>query len=133
MSTTMQNIDFNKNLARLFYAIAASDKRVHETEIRSLKKLLRTCWIDILNNNSDSEYDQLYQIELEFDRLVEEHSDPIKCFDDFVDFRYKNQEFFSREILKLIWKTANTIALSFSGRNKSELILLTKLKLNLQQ
>jgi hypothetical protein len=133
MNTTMQKIEFSKNLARLFYAIAASDKRVRKTEIKTLKKLIWTDWSDLLDSKNNKQFDQHYQIELEFDRLVEEQPDPNNCFDDFVNYKLANQEQFNQNILELIWKTANSIAISFSGKNKSELILLTKLKMNLQQ
>ena len=132
MKTTMKKVGFSKSLAGLFYAIAASDKRVHETEIRSLKKLIRTSWSELLEKNNYEHTDQIYQMELEFDRLVKENSDPFKCFDEFVNFKEENQELFTRDINILIWKTANAITYAFSGKNKSELILLTKLKMNLQ-
>jgi hypothetical protein len=133
MKTTLQNIGYSKNLAGLFYAIAATDKRVHETEIRSLKKLIRTAWPKLLEPKNNEQFDQIYQIELEFDRLVNENSDVKTCFDAFVNFKKENQKLFTDEIKELIWETANSIALSFSGKNKSELILLTKLKMNLLQ
>ena len=133
MKTTMKRIGFCKNLARLFYAIAATDKRVHTTEIRSLKKRIRTDWPELIGQENDGHSDRLCQIEFEFDRLVEENSDPNRCFEDFVNFKSDNQEEFTQEIREMIWKTANSIALSFSGKNKSEMILLTKLKMNLLQ
>jgi len=129
----MQQIGFSKNLARIFYALAAADKRVHEAEMRTLKNLIRTAWPKLLKKKNELQSDQLYQIELEFDRLVEESSDPNNCFDEFVYFMKENREQFSQEIKELIWETANAIVHSFSGKNKSELILLTKLKMNLQQ
>ena len=133
MNTSMHKIGFSKIMAGLFYAIAAADKTVHETEIRSLKKLVRINWPEILEHKDEEQFNQLYQIELEFDRLVEEKSDPQTCFDAFVNFKGANQEQFSQDIKELIWKTANSIALAFSGKNKSELIHLAKLKMNLQQ
>lgn len=133
MRTTMQKIGFSKYLARLFYAIAATDKKVHEIEIRSLKKFIRRNWPELLEQKNNTQSDQIYQIELEFDRLAVENSDPNKCFEEFVKYKLVNQEYFTQEIMELIWETANSIALAFSGKNKSELILLAKLKMNLQQ
>ena len=133
MKSTMHKIGFSKNLAKVYYAIAASDKKVHETEMRSLKKQIRTSWTNLYDQKTNLQFDPLYQMELEFDRLVEEQPDPDKCFNDFVNYKLVNQEHFDQSIKELIWKTANAIALAFSGKNKSELILLTKLKMNLQQ
>lgn len=133
MNALTQKVSFSKNLARLFYAIAATDKRVHEAEVRSMKRLIQTSWSDILEQKNNEPIDQIYQIELEFKRLVEENSDPIECFNDFIDFKEKNQAQFDQDINELIWKTSNAIVHAFSGKNKSELILLTKLKMNLQQ
>jgi hypothetical protein len=129
----MKKMDFTKSLACLFYAIAASDKRVHEKEVAAFEKVIRSSWSDspIITNRGHT--DQHYQVEKEFHKLVEKKSDPQRCFDDFVNFMTTNNEIFPDNIRKLIWKAANSIAIALSGMNKSELILLTKLKMILQQ
>ena len=129
----MKKKDFNKSLACLFYAIAAADKKVHEKEVVAFEKIIRSSWSDALIDANSGYTDQHYQVEKEFHRLVDKKSDPQRCFDDFMNFMISNQELFPDNIKKLIWKTANTIAIALSGMNKSELILLTKLKMILQQ
>ena len=129
----MKKMDFTKCLACLFYAIAAADKRVHEKEVAAFEKIIRSSWSDSLIIANKGHTEQHYQVEKEFHRLVEKKSDPQRCFDDFVNFMTSNPEIFPDNVKKLIWKTANSIAIALSGMNKSELILLTKLKMFLQQ
>ena len=133
MKKAMKKTDFTKSLACLFYAIAAADKRVHEKEVAVFEKIIRSSWSDSLIEANSGHTDQHYQVEKEFHRLLDKKSDPQRCFDDFLNFMISNQELFPDNIRKLIWKTVNSIAIALSGMNKSELILLTKLKMILQQ
>jgi hypothetical protein len=131
-ATTGKEIKFFQILGKLFYSIAASDKKVHDSEVKVLKKIVRSKWI--IENRNEDEYQTNpdYQIEFIFDWLVKNNMDPVECFKDFIFYKNKHEKEFTMEIRKLIWETANAIANAFAGKNKSEVILLAKLKLNLQ-
>ena len=70
-----------------------------------------------------------HKIEIVFDWFDYEHLDADDCFESFKNYYVDNQSLFTAERKKLIWETADTIASSFSGKNKAELIMLAKIKL----
>lgn len=124
-----KNIDnsraFYQNLGKLFYAIAVVDGNVREFEENALKKMVKEHWlpmddsfpmIDVFNwLNADQEYN------------AED------CFDGFIAFKKENEHLFTQETKQLIVRTANAIASSFSGKNKSELIMLARLSIELKK
>ena len=112
---------FYQKMGELFYAIAAADKVVRKTEYDMLKKIVSEQWKDLDDYEDPFHTDAAYQIEVVFDWFDYEQLDANDCFDSFAERK------------KLIWKTANAIAGSFAGKNKSELIMLAKLKNLLSQ
>lgn len=117
-----------QNLGKLFYAIAAADKVVSEEEKDTLKNIVKEDWVNVDDFKDDYGTDAAYLIEIIFDWLDENQPSAFSAFNDFKDFKKDHEEFFTPAIKKLIWKTADQIASSFSGKNKSELIMLSQLK-----
>ncbi|ULC57891.1 hypothetical protein MBM09_08145 [Flaviramulus sp. BrNp1-15] len=127
-------LKFYQNLGKLFYAIAAADKIVREAEFNKLKTLVKKQWLDVDIIEDEYDTDAAYQIEIVFDWLNdEENLDAKSCYDDFVNYKNEQSHLFTDNIKKLILKTAGLIADSFSGINKSELIMLAKLDLELKK
>ncbi|TYQ00260.1 hypothetical protein C7447_101870 [Tenacibaculum adriaticum] len=125
------NTRFYQNVGKLFYAVAASDNVVREEEFNTLKKIVKKEWLPVDDTEDDYKTDAAYQIEIVFDWLTNKDLDANACFNDFVEYKKEHEYFFTDEIKSLISKTADTIAKAFSGKNKSELIILAKLNLNL--
>lgn len=128
------SVRFYQNLGKLFYAIAAADNVVRNAEYAQLKQLVQREWlaVDALEDLFGS--DAAYQIEIVFDWLHrEENLDAKSCYSDFILFKKHHASLFNPAINSLILKTANAIAESFSGKNKSELILLAKLQSELKK
>ena len=126
-------LKFYQNLGKLFYAIAAADKHVVISEFDKLKDIVKTQWLDMDPITDDYHTDAAYQIEIVFDWLnKEDNLNEQSCFNDFVNYKNEQKHLFTKEIKKLIIKTAGAIASSFSGINKSELIMLAKLDLELK-
>lgn len=119
---------FYQNLGKLFYAIAASDKVVKKEEINTLKGIVEQEWLHIDDYQDQFGTDTAYQIEIIFDWLEENQPDAFLTFEEFSNFKKEHEKLFNNKINKLIWKTADSIAASFAGKNKSELIMLSKLK-----
>ncbi|WP_142785914.1 hypothetical protein [Changchengzhania lutea] len=127
-------LKFYQNLGKLFYAIAAADKQVREVEFDKLKALIRQQWPEINDTNNRFNTDAAHQIEFVFNHLNQENAiNAKKCFDDFVNFKNEQQHLFTNQVKQLILKTASAIAASFSGINKSELIMLAKLDIELKK
>ncbi|KXO01211.1 hypothetical protein LS48_01725 [Aequorivita aquimaris] len=124
---------FYQKMGELFYAIAAADKVVRKTEYDMLKKIVSEQWKDLDDYEDPFHTDAAYQIEVVFDWFDYEQLDANDCFYSFADYKKDNPQLFTDERKKLIWKTANAIAGSFAGKNKSELIMLAKLKNLLSQ
>lgn len=128
------NINFYRNLGKLFYAIAAADKNVRDVEYSTLKKIIKTEWLDIDDVKDSFGTDTAYQIEIVFDWLCSDNEYGCKtCFNDFITFKKNNELLFTNRIKQLIMKTATAIADSFSGKNKSELIMLANLNIELHK
>tara|TARA_R110000868_G_scaffold342697_2_gene603597 strand:+ start:3512 stop:3925 length:414 start_codon:yes stop_codon:yes gene_type:complete len=126
-------LKFYQNLGKLFYAIAKADNRVHAIELNKLKELVKTHWLTL--NPAEAVYskDAAYQMEIMFSWLnTQETVDAKTCFDDFVNYKNNEKHLFTTHVKHLILKTARMIATSFSGINKSELIMLAKLNMELK-
>lgn len=127
------NMEFYQVLGKLFYAIAVADGHVKEEEANTLKRILKAEWdmIDKFNNNDVSE--DIKQIEIVFNWLSKKQEvGPNRWLKEFFDFKRNNEELFTENIKHIISKTAHSIANSYSRKNKSELILLAKLDLELK-
>lgn len=123
---------FYQNLGKLFYAIAAADKVVHKEEVKALKEIVEKEWLNIDKINDEFGTDTAYQIEIIFDWLDENQPDANDAFNEFKEYRQEHQNLFDHEIDQLIWKTADDIAASFAGKNKAEVLMLSRLKSLLQ-
>lgn len=113
-------------LGLIFYSIAKADgKLTYEEYCR---------FIDNTEKNwKDFSYINYKDIKTAFNDLQAQDADAKKCYNDFVYFLKNNPEIFTQDLKSLILKTANSIAYSFAGINKSELILLGKLNLEFKK
>jgi len=133
MKTPVPNKDeLSQNLGKLFYAIAVADKTIRQEEIDAFNNALKKGWdvpdIDSTQPNSGIPK----QIQFHFMQLKQTNADSETCFLEFSTFFKTHPILFDGNIKKLIWETAQSIASSFAQKNKSELIILAKLKLLLQ-
>ncbi|PRX44073.1 hypothetical protein [Salegentibacter salegens] len=120
---------FYQNIGMLFYAIAASDKVVQAEEIKTLNDLVQKKWVPIDDATDEFGTDEAYKIEMIFDWLEENSPEAEWAFNEFRQYKKDNERLFTSQIKQLIWETADAIAASFAGKNKSELIMLSKLKI----
>lgn len=119
---------FYQNLGKLFYAIAMADKQVRPNELKKLIEDVRKYWVPVDKVEDEFGTDAAFQIEIVFDWLFLEEKEDTHYYQEFLDFYKEHPSFFTLDIKKIIWKTADDIASSYSGKNKSELIILAKLK-----
>ncbi|MBD0835597.1 hypothetical protein ICJ84_09125 [Aestuariibaculum suncheonense] len=123
-----------QNLGKLFYAMASADDSVNKAEFDKLKVLVKKHWLNLDNLEDDYGSDAAYEIEIVFDWLKsQKYTDNDRCFNDFVAYKNSQPHLFTPKLKKLILKTANAIAAAFSGINKSELIMMAKLDLELKK
>jgi hypothetical protein len=120
---------FYQKIGELFYAVAASDKVVKKAEYHALQNMVAKRWKDMDEFEDSFHTDAAYQIEIVFDWFDYEHLDADDCFESFKNYYVDHKSLFTEERKKLIWETADSIASSFSGKNKAELIMLAKIKL----
>jgi phosphomevalonate kinase len=133
-NSTSISIDFYRNLGKLFYAIAAADNKVRKEEFDALKQIIKSKWLTVDFIEVSFGTDNISQIEIVFDWLFKDGEYNAKtCFEDFIAFKNKNEALFTDNVKQLIMKTATAIASSFSGKNKSELIMLAKLNMSFQK
>ena len=120
---------FYQKLGELFYAIAAADKVVRKSEYDSLSALVEKEWKSMDDFEDQFNTDAAYQIAIVFEWFDYERMDADDCFLGFSEYYSDHKKLFSEKRKKLILKTAGKIANAFSGINKSELVLLSKLEL----
>ena len=123
-------IHFYQALGKLFYAIASADNSVKEEELIKLKEVLGEEWstvkgFSIRAKDSIIETFEWLHNDNEYDAEV--------CYSSFLNFKKAHEDLFDIEMKSLILKTASKIASSFSGQNKSELIMLAKLNLEFKK
>ena len=128
-----EEVSFYQSLGKLFYAIAASDKIVRVAEYDALRELVTSKWKPLDDYEDEFHTDAALQIEIVFDWLDYKSLNANDCFKEFADFYKENKDLFSTKRKKLIWETANAISKSFAGLNKSEVIMLAKLKMVLEE
>jgi len=132
--TVSLEIKFYQSLGKLFYAVAASDRIVREAEVETLIQLVKSKWVPLDDFEDEYHVDTAYQIETVFDWLdCEGGLKADICFDEFKTFKNEHESLFTNKRKQLIWRTSNYIANSFSGKNKSEIIMLARLKLLLKE
>ena len=128
------SIKFYQNLGKLFYAIAAVDNIVRDKEINKLKELVKNEWIADDNSNDMFDIDIKSLIIDTFNWLYNDQEyDAEICFNSFIEYKIKNEYLFTDTIKLLIMKTAGRIAYSFSGVNKSELMMLARLEIEFKK
>lgn len=125
-------VRFYQQLGKIFYSIAAVDKNVRKEEVAKLKEIVQKEWIPLENTFDTFGSDSAYQIEIVFDWLIENEWDFEQVLPDFKLFRREHNSLFTPQTNALILQTANAIAISFSGKNKSEHVLISRLNTVLQ-
>ncbi|MRX66207.1 hypothetical protein [Maribacter luteus] len=116
----------------LFYAIAMADKKVHEEEYNKLKILLRQKWLQYPDIDEKTNKDNALEIYNAFTKMLEQGTDSEECFNRYRTYFLKNKPKFTDELKALIWETGQSIATSFAKKNKSELVILAKLRILFQ-
>lgn len=128
--TTMAR--FYQQLGKLFYSIVAVDHTIRPEEITQLKKIIQREWIPLESSFDQFGSDSAYQIEIVLDWLADNEWDYDHHLSDFKIFHNEHHSLFTPEINSLITKTAEAVAKSFSGKNKSEHVLISQLNFILQ-
>ncbi len=126
-----RSLTFYHSLGKLFYAIAATDKVIRSEEFEKLQLCVLNYWLDLDDLEDAFGSDAAYLIEVVFEGLEAFGEDPQEMFEAFVTYLEEQPQFFTIEVKNIILQTAWEIARSFSGVNKSELILLGKLEIAL--
>lgn len=116
-------------MGKLFYAVAMADNKVNPKEVEQLHTAVRQYWLPVDTEEDAFGTDAAYQISIVFDWLQAEGDSDGAYFEDFEGYYKAHPSKFTPEIKKLVYDTAEAIAASFAGKNKSELVLLAKLKL----
>ncbi len=121
-------IHFYQQLGKLFFSVASVDKTVREEEIAQLKEIVKKEWLPLENSFSEFGDDAAYQIEIVFDWLVENDWNMDRIVPDFEIFKKEHPHLFTSQVNDLILKTAKAITNSFSGKSKSESVLINQLR-----
>ncbi len=122
-------VRFYRLLGKTFYSFAMVDKSVRQEEIEKLKELVQKEWLPVEDSFDVFGSDSAHQIEIVFDWLVENDCEYEQIIPEFKNFKLEHNSLFTPEVNALIL----TIASSFSGKNKSEHVLISRLKSILEE
>jgi uncharacterized tellurite resistance protein B-like protein len=115
----MEQQAYIRALAHLFYAVAAADRRIEAREIQALQRALSMYW----------ENEPANEIQSVFEALFQQPPAGREAFEVFKDYFLAHAAHYSASERQRIFKTADAIASAFSNKNKSELVVLSKLQL----
>ena len=118
------NEDFYRHLAHLFYAFAAADRKIVIEEKRSIVASVEKNW-----TLHTDEFDAKEIIYSTMRKIIEGQLDKELAFLSFEQFFEHHAAQFSNELKAKILQAADDITLAYAHRNKSELVLLTRLSL----
>lgn len=124
-----KEIELYSNLGKLFYAIAHSDGKVHRKEINHLRSYIRSYWLEIDAIEDEFGTDAAFRIETTFDWSLENERDAEISYKEFRAFYLDQVNLFTPLIKRLVLDTAKAIANAYAGKNKAELILLSKIEI----
>lgn len=124
---------FYHNLGKLFYAIAFADKSIEPSEFKQLQRCVKKYWLDYDDLEDVFASDAAYLIEIVFEGAQYRVDSAQEMFEAFVAYKREQPHLFTDQAKKLILDTAEKIARSFAGLNKSELVMLAKLRLELSK
>ncbi|MEN3322152.1 hypothetical protein VP395_00300 [Mariniflexile soesokkakense] len=127
------NLKFYQNIGKLFYALAGADKVVHPNEFNTFKEFVSREWLSVDDTEDEYKTDAAYQMEIVFDWLASKKLNANTCFKEFIAYKNEHKYFFTSDMNTLILKTAVLITSAFSGQNKSEVIMLSKLSIELSK
>lgn len=116
-----------EKLGYLFYALAAADKQVKPKEADRLRELVKQVWLPVEDSTDEFGTDAGYYIDISFEYLLNEGSDPQEAFQEFEDYYSEHAGAFTKAILDRIKTSANVIAEAYHGRNKKESDMLKRL------
>lgn len=127
------NHKFYQNLGKLFYAMAAIDNNVRAEELDKLKDVVKKEWLTTNFIDDDFKKNAEQSIINTFKWLHDDNEyNAETCYNSFLTFKKEHEPLFTEGINTLILKTARAIAAAFSKVNKSELMLLAKLDMELK-
>lgn len=127
------DIEFCKKIAYLFYAIAASDKRIEKIEYDVFKSKMQSIDYHFAILGLKNDIDMYLHITSTFNALYLDNCKAQPCFDEFIAYKKTNEQRFPPPVKQLIMKIASQIASSFSDQNKSELMMLAKLSIEFKK
>ncbi|MCK0178380.1 hypothetical protein MWU50_03665 [Flavobacteriaceae bacterium S0862] len=127
------NHKFYQNLGKLFYAMAAIDNNVRAEELDKLKDVVKKEWLTTNFIDDDFKENVEQSIINTFKWLHDDNEYNAEiCYNSFLTFKKDHEPLFTEGMNTLILKTARAIAAAFSKVNKSELMLLAKLDMELK-
>lgn len=121
-----------ENLGKLFYAVAMADKKIEEEEIAALKTNILQRWDSPDSKPNGLVLDGHQEIFTIFKELQNTRAESETCYMQFQEFFNEHKQLFNEDLRKLIWDTTQGIASSYAKKNKSEIIVLAKLKMLLE-
>lgn len=111
-------------LAHLFYAVAFVDKKIRLSEKHKIIEEIDAYWLCDLDNTTSSEL--MYEI------LKQNRTNVLtveNAFNNFQEYFNLKKEFFTVETKTMILDSAEAIAHAYASKNKSELVLLSRIQL----
>ena len=115
----MNPTELYQALAYLFYAVAMADRKIEMDELAALQKEIQTHW-----PGQDGTI-----IAARFEGIMQHGLSAEEAFPHFEQYFLKHKAHIPSALRHTIFASADAIASAFARKNKSELVLLSKLQL----
>lgn len=119
---------FYKELGNLFYAIAASDKKIGAEEKKKVDEEVQLAWRQYDHSTDRFGTDRAFLIEFEFETMEEEMASARDAFRSFEDYFLEFQNEIDEPTRKRIFNSAKHIAEKIHKINSAEHKYLNRLK-----
>lgn len=118
---------FFQKTGKVLSVIAMADNELHPDEYQTLEALTLQQW-NLINDADNKEFlKHIGQMKNAFDHLIKYPQTAEDILEEYQEFKQQYPELFTPKLVDFVYKSAHSIASSFAGKNKSELVLLAKL------
>jgi uncharacterized tellurite resistance protein B-like protein len=120
--------NFYKHLGILCFAVASADKKITAAETDRFIEIITEHWKNLEDSTDEFGTDAVFAAESVFDWQIESFVTAEEAYNTFCQYATDNKSMYTPTVKIKLLQTAEAIASAFAGKNKSELVLLSRLQ-----
>lgn len=120
--------NFYKHLGILCFAVASADKKITAAETERFIEVINEHWKSLEDSTDEFGTDAVFAAESVFDWQIESFVTAEEAYNTFCQYATDNKSMYTPTVKIKLLQTAEAIASAFSGKNKSEVVMLSRLQ-----